>query len=192
LIFLIIGVLLMKEKTKEIGARIKELRELSNITIEEMADHLGVPKETYEKYETGEEDIPASILFEVAHKLGVDMGLLLTGEEARMHIFTVTRKGKGVKVERRKQYKYESLAEKFIHKKAEPFIVTVEPREDKPEMNSHPGQEFNYILEGSIRFYIHDNEIILNEGDSIFFDSSYPHAMEALHGKRARFLAIIM
>lgn len=182
----------MNEKTKEIGVRIKELRELSNITVEEMAKYLGVPEETYKRYETGEEDIPASILFEAAHKLGVDMGLLLTGEEARMHIFTVTRKGKGVKVERRKQYKYEALAEKFIHKKAEPFIVTVEPRKDKPEMNSHPGQEFNYILEGTIRFYIHDNEIILKEGDSIFFDSSYPHAMEALNNKKAKFLAIIM
>ncbi|HIH62474.1 MAG TPA: helix-turn-helix domain-containing protein [Methanobacteriales archaeon] len=182
----------MKEKSKEIGARIRELRELSKITEEEMADYLGIPLKTYRRYETGEDDIPASLLFETAQKLKVDMSLLLTGEEARMHIFTVTRKGKGVKVERRKQYKYESLAEKFIHKKAEPFIVTVEPREDKPEMNSHPGQEFNYILEGRIRFYIHENEIILNEGDSIFFDSSYPHAMEALNGKRAKFLAIIM
>ena len=72
------------------------------------------------------------------------MGLLLTGEETRMHIFTVTRKGKGISVERRKQYKYENLAEKFVHKKAEPFIVTVEPRTDgkKPSKNSHPGQEF--------------------------------------------------
>ncbi len=79
------------------------------------------------------------------------MGLLLTGEETRMHIFTVTRKGNGVRVERRKQYKYENLAEKFIHKKAEPFVVTVKPRidQDKPTTNSHPGQEFNFVISGS-------------------------------------------
>lgn len=182
----------MKEKSKEIGSRVRELRELSEITEDEMASYLNIDVENYRRYETGEEDIPASILFEIAHKMGVDMGLLLTGEETRMHIFTVTRKGKGVEVERRKQYRYENLAEKFIHKKAEPFIVTVEPLDEKPKTNSHPGQEFNYVLEGRIRFYIHDNEIILNEGDSIFFDSSYEHAMEALDGKRARFLAIIM
>jgi mannose-6-phosphate isomerase-like protein (cupin superfamily) len=123
-----------------------------------------------------------------------DMGLLLTGEETRMHIFTVTRKDKGVEVERRKQYKYQNLAEKFIHKKAEPFIVTVEPRQDdnKPSTNSHPGQEFDYVLEGEMKFYIHDNEIILKEGDSIFFDSSYEHAMEALNNQPAKFLAIIL
>lgn len=179
---------------KEIGLRITELRELSDIEVQDMADYLEISRETYQEYENGKKDIPASILFEIAHKLQVDMGLLLTGEETRMHIFSVTRKGKGVEIGRRKQYQYENLAEKFIHKKAEPFIVTVEPKNDgnKPSTNSHPGQEFNYILEGVLKIYIHDNEIILQEGDSIFFDSSYEHAMEALENKPAKFLAIVM
>ncbi|MFZ0442918.1 MAG: cupin domain-containing protein, partial [Methanobacterium sp.] len=79
-------------------------------------------------------------------------------------------------------------------KKAEPFIVTVKPRneEGKPSTNSHPGQEFNYVIKGSLKIYIHDNEIVLEKGDSIFFDSSYKHAMEALNGKKAKFLAIIL
>ncbi|BDZ67540.1 helix-turn-helix domain-containing protein [Methanobacterium ferruginis] len=184
----------MKEKMKEIGLRITELRKLSDLEVQDMADYLKISRETYQEYEDGEKDIPASILFEIAHKLQVDMGLLLTGEETRMHIFSVTRRGKGVEVGRRKQYQYENLAEKFIHKKAEPFIVTVEPKdaENKPSTNSHPGQEFNYVLDGVLKIYIHDNEIILNEGDSIFFDSSYEHAMEALENKPARFLAVVM
>jgi len=184
----------MNEKMKEIGLRIMELRELSDISIGDMSNYLEIPQETYQQYEDGKKDIPASILFEIAHKLEVDMGLLLTGEETRMHIFSVTRKGKGVEVGRRKQYKYENLAEKFIHKKAEPFIVTVEPKDEvaKPSTNTHPGQEFNYVLEGVLKIYIHDNEITLNEGDSIFFDSSYEHAMQALENKPAKFLAIVM
>lgn len=184
----------MKEKMKEIAQRIKELRKLSDITVEDMADYLDIPVGEYQGYENCNTDISASDLFEIAHKLKVDMGLLLTGEETRMNIFTITRKDKGVRVERRKQYQYENLAEKFVHKKAEPFIVTVEPRKDssKPSTNSHPGQEFDYIIEGSLKFYVHDNEIILYEGDSIFFDSSYKHAMEALDKKPARFLAVIL
>jgi len=184
----------MKEKIKEIAARVSELREISDISLEEMAEYLNLDVDDYRDYESGEKDIPASVLYEIAHKFKVDMGLLLTGEETRMHIFTVTRKDKGVEVERRKQYKYENLAEKFIHKKAETFLVTVEPKDDgkKPSKNSHPGQEFDYILEGTLKIYIHHNEIILNEGDSIFFDSSYEHAMEALNDKPAKFLAVIM
>ncbi|MGE5458658.1 MAG: helix-turn-helix domain-containing protein [Methanococcaceae archaeon] len=182
----------MKEKMKEIGSRIFELRDLSEISVEEMAEYLNIDAETYKEYEEGKSDIPASILYEIAHKFNVDMGLLLTGEETRMHIFTITRKSKGAAVERREQYKYENLAEKFIHKKAEPFIVTVEPKDEIPSKNSHPGQEFDYVLEGTLKIYIHNNEIILNEGDSIFYDSSYAHAMEALNDKPAKFLAIVM
>ncbi len=179
---------------KEIAQRISELRELSEISKEEMAEYLNIPLNIYNGYEDASSDIPASILFEIANKLNVDMGLLLTGEETRMNIFTITRKDKGVNVERRKQYYYENLAEKFIHKKAEPFIVTVEPQQytNKPNTNSHPGQEFDYVVEGSLKFYIHDNEVILNKGDSIFFDSSYGHAMEALDNKTAKFLAIVL
>lgn len=184
----------MKEKMKEIGSRIFELRDLSEISVEEMAEYLNINTEAYKEYEEGKSDIPASILYEIAHKFDVDMGLLLTGEETRMHIFTITRKGKGAVVERQKQYKYENLAEKFIHKKAEFFIVSVEPKTSgaKPETNSHPGQEFNYVLEGSLKVYIHNNEIVLNKGDSIYFDSTYEHAMEALEGEPAKFLAVIM
>ncbi|MBI5680362.1 MAG: helix-turn-helix transcriptional regulator [Methanobacterium sp.] len=184
----------MKEKIKEIGSRIFELRDLSKISAEEMAEYLNIDVGTYKQYEEGVVDIPASILYEISHKFDVDMGLLLTGEETRMHIFTVTRKGKGIEVERQKQYKYENLAEKFIHKKAEPFIVTVEPKNNdkEPNKNSHPGQEFDYVLEGNLKIYIHNNEIILKEGDSIFFDSSYEHAMEALNNKPAKFIAIVM
>lgn len=184
----------MQKKIKEMAERIKELRDILQINTDDMSSHLRISKEKYLKYENGEEDIPASILYEISRKLGVEMSVLLTGEVPKMHYFSVTRKGKGVSVERRKQYKYQSLASNFINKKAEPFIVTVEPRPEKAEVhtNSHPGQEFNYVLEGSFKLVIKDHEIILEEGDSIYFDSSCEHAMIALNNKPARFLAIIM
>ena len=83
-----------------------------------------------------------------------------------MHIFTVTRKDKGVRVERRKQYKYENLAEKFIHKKAEPFIVTVKPRNDESKpFNQLPSwTRIQLCNNGSLKMYIHDNEIVLEKG----------------------------
>ncbi len=182
----------MKEKIEEIGSRVREFRELSKVSVEEMAEYLNVSMDTYCGYESGEFDIPASLLFKIGQKFDVDMGLLLTGEEPRMRIFTVTRKGEGDEVERRRQYRYQNLAGKFIHKKAEPFIVTIEPRTEKPSVYSHPGQEFDYLLEGSIKLYILDHEIVLNEGDSIFFDSSYGHAMEAQNERPAKMLVMVM
>lgn len=184
----------MQERIKEVASRIKELRDILEIGADDMAANLRISREKYLSYENGEEDIPASILYEVSQRLGVEMSILLTGETPRMHYFSVTRKGQGVSVERRKQYKYQSLASNFINKKAEPFVVTVEPKPENTPVhtNSHPGQEFNYVLEGSLKLLIRDNEILLEEGDSIYFDSSCEHAMVALNDKPARFLAIIM
>jgi len=177
---------------KDIGARVKELRELSDISTEEVAKELNISNNDYIEYENGEKDIPVSILYEISQVLKVDMGLLVSGEETRMHIFNITRGGKGSQIEKREGYECESLADRFINKKLETMTVTVEPSQDKPPLNHHPGQEFNYVLEGSLRLYLHNREIILNEGDSIFFDSNYEHAMKALNNKQAKFLAVIV
>jgi mannose-6-phosphate isomerase-like protein (cupin superfamily) len=184
----------MQERIKAIASRVREMRDVSGFSEETVAERLQIPVETYKRYEDGLDDIPASILFEFAQMCHVDLVVLLTGETPHMHLFTVTRRDKGVDVERRSQYKYQSLAANFIHKKAEPFLVTVEPNPggSKPSTNSHPGQEFDYVIEGAMKVYIHDNEIILEEGDSIFFDSICEHAMEAIGDKPVKFLAIIL
>ena len=184
----------MNEKTQELAARVRELRELSNISISDMAEKLKIDVQLYNGYENGHKDIPASIIVELADILGVDSTVLLTGQEARLRIFSITRNGKGISVERRRQYNYEALATSFIGKKAEPFIVTVEPKSETEALKtaSHIGQEFNYILEGRLKIIIHSNEIVLEKGDSIYFDSSCEHAMQALDGNKAVFLAILV
>lgn len=184
----------MQEKNREIANRIREMRELSDITMQEIADRLNIAADLYEKYEKGLVDIPASLLFELAAIFKVELGLLLTGEEPRMHYYSVTRKEKGARVDRREAYHYQNLASNFIHAKAEPFLVTVDPKPEGtvPPKNAHPGQEFEYLLEGRMRLYIRDQEIDLEAGDSIYFDSFCPHAMCALDNRPARFLAVIL
>ena len=56
---------------------------------------------------------------------------------------------------------------------------------------SHEGQEFNLVLEGRMKFVINNRELVLEEGDSIWFDSGLPHGMVPLDGKTVNFLAII-
>ncbi len=178
----------------EIAARIRELRELRDETTADMAAKLGISDADYQQMETGSEDISASRLNEIARLLNVDLALLLTGKESRMNTFTVTRAGKGVIVKRRQQYQYQSLAANFTGKHGEPFLVTCPPKGEDAEvaLNSHPGQEMDYILEGTLKVVICGNELILNPGDTIFFDSSYPHGMAAIGEQPARFIAIIM
>jgi transcriptional regulator with XRE-family HTH domain len=184
----------MSEQLKQMAERIKTLRELAEVSVETLANDIGISAEDLRKYESGNEDIPVSVLFSIANRFKVELSALLTGESPRLHNYLVVRNGKGLKVERRKEYDYQSLAYNFANKKAEPFLVTVTPdTEETPvNYNSHAGQEFNYILEGTVKIFINNHEIILNEGDSIYFDSGNKHAMKALNGKTAKFLAIIL
>ncbi|NLY43597.1 MAG: helix-turn-helix transcriptional regulator [Clostridiaceae bacterium] len=177
-----------------IAQRIKELREIAGISVEELASEFNISKELYEQYESGNVDIPVSFLYQVAGKFNVELTDILMGEGPKLRIYSLVRKGKGLSVERRQQYKYQSLAYNFSNKKAEPFLVTVDPDpEDTPiDFNTHPGQEFNYVVEGTLKIVIDNHELILNEGDSLYFDSNYKHGMKALNGKPAKFLAIIL
>ena len=120
--------------------------------------------------------------------------MLLFGEEPHMSSYFLTRKGQGLSVERRKAYKYQSLASGFRGRTADPFIVMVEPKPDdvQLEKNSHQGQEFHLVIEGSLEETIGKKVLVLNEGDSIYFDASQPHCMRALGGKAVKFLAVIL
>ncbi|WP_129723221.1 helix-turn-helix domain-containing protein [Xylanivirga thermophila] len=184
----------MSENIKQIAKRLKALREIYGYSIEYIASELGIYTEIYTQYENGELDIPVSFLFKAANRYGVELSALLTGEDPKLKVYSLVRKDKRLSIDRRKEYKYQSLAYNFINKKAEPFMVTVDYEEDKKEvsLNSHPGQEFNFLLEGTLKIVIGSYELILHEGDSIYFDSGYPHGMIALDNKPAKFLAIIL
>jgi transcriptional regulator with XRE-family HTH domain len=184
----------MKEKIQFVAERIKELREISGISAAALAQELEISPDVVLQYESGSVDIPVGFLYKVAHKFGIELSAILTGENPRLHVYCVVRKDKGLSVERRKQYKYESLAANFINKKAEPFIVRIDPDTELApmEFNSHPGQEFNYVIEGSMKIIIEEHEIVLNAGDSVYYDSSCKHAMKAMNQKPVKMLSVVL
>lgn len=183
----------MLENIKQIAQRIKALREISDMSVESVAKQLNISVEKYIQYESGEIDIPVSFLYEIAGKFNVELTVLLTGEEPKLQRFSVVRKNKGLSIDRRKEYKYQDLAFNFMNKKSEIFLVTIDPLKEAKDINkySHSGQEFNYILEGQMKFFFQDKEVILNSGDSIYFDSGYEHAMLAMGDTQLKFLAVI-
>ncbi len=184
----------MEDAIKQIGERLKGLRDVLDIQAQEVADLCGISLEAYLKVEEGESELSVSSMQKISKKYGISLDVLLFGVEPHMSSYFLTRKGQGVSVERRKAYKYQSLAGGFRGRKAEPFLVLVEPKpDDTPlEKNSHEGQEFNVVVEGSMELTIGKKVLVLNEGDSIYFDASQPHCMRALGGKSVKFLAVII
>ena len=176
----------------QVANRLKGLRDALDLSIEEIAAQCDITPELYEAYEKGEKDISVSFLHRISSHYGVELTALLFGEEPKMASYFVTRAGNGVKVERTKAYSYQDVAAGFAHRVMAPFIVTVEPNPNKPmTYNSHPGQEFNYVLEGQMEIVIENNTIVLNPGDSIMFDSQCQHGMRAMGDTPVKFLAII-
>jgi len=182
----------MNTQITQIAERLRGLRDSLELSTEAVATKCGVTQAEYEKYESGNFDIPVSFICQMAQTFGVETTALISGNDPHSLAYYVTRKGTGTTVERNKTYKYHSLANGFRYAKAEPFEVTVEPKDHTLHLNSHPGQEFNLILEGTMQLQISGSNITLYEGDSIYFDATKPHGMKALGGKMVRFLAVIV
>lgn len=182
------------EQIKDVSIRMKTLREIHEISIEGLSQKLNIDLETYKKYEAALCDIPIGFLNEFAHFFNVELISLLTGEEPKLRTYTVVRKDKGLKIDRRKQYDYQNLAYNFVGKKMEPFLVKVPVTDENTPIicSNHEGQEFNYLLEGQLKIMIGKHQVILEAGDSIYFNANVKHGMKALGGNEARFLAIII
>jgi mannose-6-phosphate isomerase-like protein (cupin superfamily) len=184
----------MADEVREITARVRVLREIEEISGETLAKELGFDPEEYNKWESGEKDFPIGVLVEIAARFKVDLTELVSGETPKLKTYCLTRAGNAPEVSRRPMYTYWNLAYNFHRKKGEPFLVEANPdTESKPlSLNTHPGQEFDYVLEGRLLISVGGHEMELGPGDSIYYDSNEPHGMKAIGGGRARFLAMVL
>lgn len=181
----------MNEKVKDIAVRIKGLRLLAGYSEQEVANAVGIKLDEYMNYENAVDDIPVSIIYEIADYYNVDLTEILTGTSPKLHDICFVRQGEGLKVERYDQYSFESLAYKYSNRKIEPMYVVLEP-DSSPELVSHKGQEFNYCLEGRMQVTVGKEVFDMEPGDSLYYNSTIPHKMIALDGKEAKFLTIIL
>jgi quercetin dioxygenase-like cupin family protein/DNA-binding XRE family transcriptional regulator len=184
----------MSEDVKEIGLRLKGLREALDMTAEEFARSCNISPDEYLKYEDGEKDLTISLLKGIASTHNVDVSTLMFADEPRMSSYFLTRKGKGLAVNRVAEYNYQTLAGGFNNRKAEIFEVTIEPKSDEIKIHQsiHTGQEFNLVLEGRMLLQINGKDLMMEEGDSIYFDSGLPHGMRALDGKKVRLMVVVL
>jgi len=107
-----------------------------------------------------------------------------------MTTYTVTRKDTGAKVERYPGYDYTSLSYNFRSREMEPMLVHLQPEDEQPALVSHSGQEFNYVIEGTVCVIIGNKKLVLEAGDCIYFNPMLPHGQQAVGGP-ATFLTVI-
>ena len=181
---------------KEIAARIKEMRGISGYSVNQMAGLTDVTVEQYAAIEAGELDPSFTFLHKCALAFGVDINALLEGHTAKLSRYVVTRGGQGPVTAKEEGIEIRNMAAMFKSRLATPYFVTYNYDEKllhRPiHTTTHAGQEFDYVISGSMRIQVGDHMEELHAGDSIFYKSSTPHGMIAIGGKDVRFLAMIM
>ena len=180
----------------EIAARIREMRGISGYSATQMAGLTDVSPEQYAAIEAGEHDPSFTFLHKCALAFGVDINALLEGHTAKLSRYVVTRGGQGPVTAKEEGIEIRNMAAMFKSRLATPYYVTYnydEKLQDQPiHTTTHAGQEFDYVISGSMRVKVGEHTEVLNAGDSIFYKSSTPHGMIAVGGKDVTFLAMIM
>jgi transcriptional regulator with XRE-family HTH domain len=183
---------------KTVGAKIKQIREMKKVSLEELAERCGMEIGLVQKIEQ-EKNIPSlAPLIKIARALGVRLGTFLDDSDSYGPV--VVRSGdhqKGVRFtsqtsEAREHLNFFSLAFDKAGRNMEPFIVDIEPGQQSDYMlSSHEGEEFIYVLEGEVEINYGKEVYKLAKGDSIYLDSIVLHNVHAGNMQSARILAVI-
>ena len=183
-------------KIKEMAARIKELREIQNLTTAQMAEKTGVSENEYIECENGNKDLNFAFIYRCAQSLNVDVTSLIEGHTPKLVNYVYTKAGKGQRIEKAHGMTYYNLASAFKNRIAEPLFVRSTYSEEKQnqeiEVTTHAGQELDIVIEGKLKVQVGEHFEILEPGDSIYYDSSTPHGMIAVDGADCTFYAIVL
>lgn len=186
------------DTTKFVGEKIKSLRETKNISIDELAERSGLALEQVHRIEDNI-DLPSlAPLIKIARALGVRLGTFLDDQNELGPV--VCRKKEmpdsisfsNNAIHSRRHMQYHSLSKSKADRHMEPFIIDVEATSDTDFiLSSHEGEEFIMVMEGIMEISYGKNTYILEEGDSIYYDSIVPHHVHAYDGQAAKILAVI-
>ncbi len=175
----------MDHTIKNLGMKIRERRINKGLTQDVLSLRAGLTKSYVSLLEAGKKVPAISTLARIATALGINLGNFFESSEDFSNVALV-RKGERYPVVQRGTpfgYVYEALPIKKKNKIMEPFIVKVVPgkkhKKKKPEF-VHSGEEFDYVLEGKMKYIVDNKEYILEEGDAIYFDSTLKHSIEAV------------
>ncbi len=177
-----------------IAGRLQALRTMRGLTLERLADATGLTKSYLSKIENAHKVPPIATLSRIAHALGTGIGGFFGGGRTQAReSASVVRKVERLGVVRGGTafgYDYVALAHKRLAKRMDPFIFTFPSHMDRHVFFEHDGEEFVFVLSGSVIFQIGDERWTLEQGDSLYFDAQVPHRGWSV-GREARALVVV-
>jgi len=169
----------------QVGKKIKEYRIAKKVTLRELAKETGFTKGYLSKIENTKKAPPVSTLIILSKALDISLSDIFGEKTDRRPACLVKKKERTVVVRDGTLfgYAYQKLADKFIDKHMQPYVLTLPKRVKKNAVFQHTGEEMLFVLEGTMKFLHGSNEYLVEEGDCIYFDASFPH-YGVCHGEK--------
>jgi len=184
-------------KNLHIGKKIRVLRKNAGLVLQDLSDRTGLSKPLLSQIEKEVVSPPIATLLKISKALSVNIGFFFQDNDPEEKVVLVRRDESKVIDSRYfgredSGYYYEALAYKRSKKYMEPFLVEFKRKKaDRLSYFSHEGEEFIYLLEGTLEFRTENQHYVFYPGDPLYFESSIPHGYRALERKNARALTVV-
>jgi quercetin dioxygenase-like cupin family protein len=182
------------EGLEEIGSRVRKLRESKGLSLAELSNLTGFDEALLEKIEKQEVYPQLGTAIRLSKALDSAFGRLVSGVGDRL--YSITRRQEERVVARstgrsgtQKLYTYKSLAPEVKGRHMEALLVQLEEN-PSGELSVHDGEEFIYVLDGTVAMQVGEDRFELTPGDSVYYLSTTPHLIAAKSGQ-AQILAVL-
>lgn len=181
-----------------VGERIKKLREAQEMSLEQVARMTGIDVSRLRAFEEGTAVPPIGAVIQLSRVFGSKMEGLLHGGAVASEGLTICRAGEsmgrdtGSTGDTEQSYAYASLTRPGTSGHLmEPFMLSFDPKVQQGVPITHDGQEFVYIISGTIELFYDGRTYRLERGDSAYLDSSLPHTFHGVGASTAQMLAVV-
>ena len=181
-----------------IGVKIKSLRESKSMTAEEMAQRSQLSVAQIEDIESGKNIPSLAPLIKIARALGVRLGTFLDDNDnlgpavSRKNMVGESIQTTNTEKQSKSHNTFYALAPQKTGRTMEPFFIELSPADEKTlEVSAHEGEEFIYVLNGIVKIIYGQNVYLLEQGDSIYYDSIVDHLVCAADEKGAQIVAVV-
>ncbi len=180
----------------DIGVRIRKMREAQDLSTADVCRMAGLTEDRLAAFEAGTEVPSIGVVIKLSRVLGSKMGGLLHGGAFASEELTVSRANEArpgfEQGETEQGYTYRCLTRPGTPgHDMEPFLLTFDPAVADARPLSHDGQEFVYVLEGSIELTYDGRRTVLGPGDGAYLDARRPHLFRGLGKTPARMVAVV-
>lgn len=184
------------DQSMPVGQKVKSIREQKGLSLEDLSQRTGLEVERLRRIEDEPASPPLGVLIKLGKGLDMSFGTLISSGEERA--YTVVRKKDRKAMSRYASqrgtsygYSYEALAPEMTNRSMEPFIVTLQQTEEDVPLSSHDGQEFIFVLKGTMEAIVGESREVLEPGDCIYYQSSEPHLVRPADQGPTVILAVI-